>query len=40
VLPVYFRKIISTLVERHAEESGYSRITAEVVDEVRRRFER
>jgi ABC-2 type transport system ATP-binding protein len=37
--PRLLQNMISNLVERHAEESGYSRITAEVVDEVRRRFE-
>ena len=37
--PRVLQAMITRLVERKAEESGYSRITAEVVDEVRRRFE-
>lgn len=37
--PRVLQTMITSLVERHAEESGYSRITAGVVEEVRRRFE-
>lgn len=36
--PRVLQAMITKLVERHAEKSGYSRITAGVVDEVRRRF--
>jgi ABC-type multidrug transport system ATPase subunit len=37
--PRALQNMISTLVEHHARESGYTRITEDVVDEVRRRFE-
>ena len=37
--PRVLQTMITDLVERHAEESGHSRITAEFVDDVRRRFE-
>jgi ABC-2 type transport system ATP-binding protein len=38
--PRFLRPMITTLVERHARDAGYSRITPDVVDEVRGRFER
>lgn len=38
--PRVLQHMITTLVERHAQESGCARITADVVDEVRMRFER
>jgi ABC-2 type transport system ATP-binding protein len=37
--PRLLQNMITNLIERHAEESGYSRITAEVVDEARKRYE-
>jgi ABC-type multidrug transport system ATPase subunit len=38
--PRFLRTMIETLVERHACEAGYLRITPEVVDEARGRFGR
>jgi ABC-2 type transport system ATP-binding protein len=38
--PRFLRTMITTLVERHARDAGYTRITPEVVEEVRGRFER
>ncbi len=38
--PRALRDMITTLVERHALDAGYTRITPEVVEEVRGRFER
>jgi len=38
--PAVLRTMITRLVERHARESGYTRITEDVVEEVQRRLER
>jgi ABC-2 type transport system ATP-binding protein len=38
--PSFVRKMIYKTVETYAEEKGYEQITAEVVDEARRRFEK